>query len=164
VRETTPEVQRQLFEAFELQILYDKAERRIEISATVSEAIADAFEKQKALTRCTVRRASGSSATTSRREACCWRRHVPTPDLSERQVPEVMQFLDLSGVVSLDFLPCARGAKLGHPHGRLRLPDRLLATLTPSGIGGSFVWSRWRTGAASSTFLVFMVVAPIRER
>jgi hypothetical protein len=35
--------------AFELGILYDKAERRIEISATVSEAIANAFEKQKAL-------------------------------------------------------------------------------------------------------------------
>jgi hypothetical protein len=32
-----------------LQILYDKAERRIEITATVSEAVASAFEKQKAL-------------------------------------------------------------------------------------------------------------------
>jgi hypothetical protein len=48
-RYTEPEVQRQVFEAFELQILYDKAARRIEIAATVSEAVADAFEKQKAL-------------------------------------------------------------------------------------------------------------------
>ncbi len=36
-------------EAFELEIAYDKAERRIEISATTSEAVANAFEKQKAL-------------------------------------------------------------------------------------------------------------------
>ena len=49
LREAAPEVQRQVFEAFELQILYDKAERKIEISATVSEAIANAFQKQKAL-------------------------------------------------------------------------------------------------------------------
>jgi hypothetical protein len=38
-----------VFQAFELQILYDKAERRIEISATVSEAISNAFENKKAL-------------------------------------------------------------------------------------------------------------------
>jgi hypothetical protein len=49
LREASPAVQRQVFEAFELQILYDKAERRIEISATVSEAVASAFEKKKAL-------------------------------------------------------------------------------------------------------------------
>jgi hypothetical protein len=49
LREASPEVQRQVFEAFELQVLYDKAERRIEISATVSEAVANAFEKPKAL-------------------------------------------------------------------------------------------------------------------
>jgi hypothetical protein len=49
LREATPEVQRQVFEAFEVEILYDKAERKIEISATVSEAVAGAFEKQKAL-------------------------------------------------------------------------------------------------------------------
>jgi hypothetical protein len=46
---SSPEVQRQVFEAFELEILYDKAERRIEISATVSEAVAEAFNKQRAL-------------------------------------------------------------------------------------------------------------------
>jgi hypothetical protein len=34
-----------------LEILYDKAERRIEISATVSEAVAKAFEKKKALAK-----------------------------------------------------------------------------------------------------------------
>jgi hypothetical protein len=49
LRTASPEVQRQVFEAFELEILYDKAERRIEISATVSDAVANAFEKQKAL-------------------------------------------------------------------------------------------------------------------
>jgi hypothetical protein len=49
LREASPEVQRQVFEAFELEILYDKADRKIEISATVSEAVANAFEKQKAL-------------------------------------------------------------------------------------------------------------------
>jgi hypothetical protein len=51
LREAPPEVQRQVFQAFELQILYDKAERTIEISATVSKAVAAAFEKQKALPR-----------------------------------------------------------------------------------------------------------------
>jgi hypothetical protein len=49
LREAHPHVQRQVFEAFELQVLYDKAAGRIEISATVSEAVANAFEKQKAL-------------------------------------------------------------------------------------------------------------------
>lgn len=44
-----PRVQWQVFQVFELQILYDKAERQLKISATVSAAIADAFEKQKAL-------------------------------------------------------------------------------------------------------------------
>jgi hypothetical protein len=39
----------QVVQAFELQILYEKAERRIEISATLSEAVANAFEKKKAL-------------------------------------------------------------------------------------------------------------------
>jgi hypothetical protein len=45
----TPEVQQEIFEPFELQIAYDKIGRRIEISATVSEAVADAFENTKAL-------------------------------------------------------------------------------------------------------------------
>ena len=45
----SPEIQRQVFEAFELQITYDKVGRRIEISATVSATIADAFENAKAL-------------------------------------------------------------------------------------------------------------------
>jgi hypothetical protein len=49
LREASPEVQRQVFEAFELQILYDKAGRRIEIPATVSEAVVNAFENKKAL-------------------------------------------------------------------------------------------------------------------
>ena len=42
-------LKRQVFEAFCLQIRYDKVERRIEISATVSEAVAQAFEKTKDL-------------------------------------------------------------------------------------------------------------------
>jgi len=40
---------RQVFEAFDLQIAYDKPGRRVEVSATVSEAVADAFENAKAL-------------------------------------------------------------------------------------------------------------------
>jgi post-segregation antitoxin (ccd killing protein) len=47
--EACPEVQRQVFQAFDLQIAFDKAERGIEISATVSEALAEAFENAKAL-------------------------------------------------------------------------------------------------------------------
>ena len=47
--EAPPAIQRQVFEAFELQIAYDKAEGRIEVSATVSEAVADALENEKAL-------------------------------------------------------------------------------------------------------------------
>jgi DNA invertase Pin-like site-specific DNA recombinase len=42
-------LKRQVFEAFCLQIRYDKVERRIEISATVTEVIAKAFEKTKDL-------------------------------------------------------------------------------------------------------------------
>jgi ATP-dependent DNA ligase len=49
LREAPVSVKRQVFEAFELQIRYDRIERRIEISATVSEAIADALENAKAL-------------------------------------------------------------------------------------------------------------------
>jgi len=49
LEEASPEVQRQVFQAFDLQITYDKAARRVEISATVSEAVADAFENAKAL-------------------------------------------------------------------------------------------------------------------
>jgi hypothetical protein len=47
--EATPEVQRQVFQAFDLRIAYDKVGRRIEISASVSEAVANAFENAKAL-------------------------------------------------------------------------------------------------------------------
>jgi hypothetical protein len=47
--EAPPEIQRQVFQAFELEVLYDKADRKIVISATISEAVASAFEKQKAL-------------------------------------------------------------------------------------------------------------------
>jgi hypothetical protein len=47
--EATPEIQRQVFEAFDLQIAYDKSERGIEISATVSAAVAEASRTRKAL-------------------------------------------------------------------------------------------------------------------
>ena len=43
------ELKRQVFEAFQLGIVYDKVGRRIEISATVSEAVAKAFENTKGL-------------------------------------------------------------------------------------------------------------------
>ena len=44
LREAPAAVKRQVFESFDLQIAYDKAERRVELTATVSEAVADAFE------------------------------------------------------------------------------------------------------------------------
>ena len=44
-----PSAQRQVFDAFCLQITYDKPNRRIEISATITEAIADALENAKDL-------------------------------------------------------------------------------------------------------------------
>ena len=49
LREAPPEVKRQTFDAFDLRIEFDKARRRIEISATIAEGVADAFENTKAL-------------------------------------------------------------------------------------------------------------------
>ena len=49
--EAPPAIQRQVFEAFELQIAYDKPGGRLELTATVSEAVAEAFENTKALRR-----------------------------------------------------------------------------------------------------------------
>jgi site-specific DNA recombinase len=49
LRDAPSAVQRQVFEAFDLRIDYDKPGRRVEVSATVSEAVADAFENAKAL-------------------------------------------------------------------------------------------------------------------
>jgi hypothetical protein len=43
------ELKRQVFEAFCLQVVYDKVNRRIEISATITEAIADALENERDL-------------------------------------------------------------------------------------------------------------------
>jgi len=40
---------RQILEAFGVRIAYDKVERRIEISATISEAVAKALEKAEDL-------------------------------------------------------------------------------------------------------------------
>ena len=50
------ELKRQVFEAFHLKIDYDKVDRRIEISATVTEAVAQAFEKPKTSRRRSQRR------------------------------------------------------------------------------------------------------------
>jgi len=49
LRTAPPEVKRQTFDAFELRISFNKADRRIEISATVAQAVAEAFENTKAL-------------------------------------------------------------------------------------------------------------------
>jgi site-specific DNA recombinase len=49
LHEAPPELKRQVFEAFGLRIAYDKVERRIEISATISEAVAKALEKAEDL-------------------------------------------------------------------------------------------------------------------
>jgi hypothetical protein len=49
LREAPPAVKRQVFTSFDLQIAYDKVERRVELTASVFEAVADAFENAKAL-------------------------------------------------------------------------------------------------------------------
>ncbi|MBK5116812.1 MAG: hypothetical protein JJE23_07820 [Thermoleophilia bacterium] len=43
------QIKRQVFESFDLQIAYDKPERRVELSATVSEAVAEAFQNAETL-------------------------------------------------------------------------------------------------------------------
>ena len=43
LQQARPEVKRQVFDAFGLQVTYDKTMRRIEISATITEAIAEAL-------------------------------------------------------------------------------------------------------------------------
>ena len=43
------EIKRQVFDAFGLQITYDKLQRRIEISATISDTVAEALENAKSL-------------------------------------------------------------------------------------------------------------------
>ena len=57
LRTAATQIKRQVFGSFDLQIAYDKTEGRVEISATVSEAVAEAFENAKALL------AEGSSVT-----------------------------------------------------------------------------------------------------
>jgi uncharacterized iron-regulated protein len=47
LRDANSEIQRQVFQAFDLQITHDKAEGKVEISATVSESVASAFENAK---------------------------------------------------------------------------------------------------------------------
>ena len=49
LRTASPRIKRQVFESFDLQIVYDKTEGRVEISATVSEAIVEAFQNAKTL-------------------------------------------------------------------------------------------------------------------
>ena len=46
LRDAPAEIKRQVFASFDLQIAYDKAEHRVELTATVSEAVADAFENK----------------------------------------------------------------------------------------------------------------------
>ena len=49
LREAPPALKRQVFEAFCLRIAYDKVGRRIEVSATISEAVAEALENERDL-------------------------------------------------------------------------------------------------------------------
>jgi len=49
LRDAPRELKRRIFEAFCLQITFDKPNRRIEISATISEAVADALQNAKDL-------------------------------------------------------------------------------------------------------------------
>ena len=48
-RDAPYELKRQTLEAFDVQIAYDKTARRIEISATISEAVAQALENAEDL-------------------------------------------------------------------------------------------------------------------
>ncbi len=43
------QIKRQVFESFDVQIVYDERESRVEITATVSEAAAGALQNSKAL-------------------------------------------------------------------------------------------------------------------
>ena len=49
LRTASVQIKRQVFESFDLQIAYDKQESRVEISATVSEAVGDAFQNAETL-------------------------------------------------------------------------------------------------------------------
>ena len=51
LRKASPQIKRQVFEAFDLQIAFDRTEGRVEISATVSEAIAESFNTKDLLAR-----------------------------------------------------------------------------------------------------------------
>ncbi len=48
-RDATPEIQRQTLDAFDIQVLVDKPNGRIEISATISDQVAAALENEKTL-------------------------------------------------------------------------------------------------------------------
>jgi DNA invertase Pin-like site-specific DNA recombinase len=49
LRDAPPALKRQVFEAFGLKVAYDKIEHRIEISATITEAVAQALQKAEDL-------------------------------------------------------------------------------------------------------------------
>ena len=51
IPEASPQIKRQVFQAFDLQIAFDKREGRLEISATVSEAVAQSFNTTDLLAR-----------------------------------------------------------------------------------------------------------------
>ena len=49
LRTASPQIKRQAFKAFDLQISYDKREGRVEISATVSGEVAKALDNSEAV-------------------------------------------------------------------------------------------------------------------
>jgi hypothetical protein len=49
LRTASPQIKRQVFASFDLQLAYDKAEGRVEIKATISETVAEALENAKTL-------------------------------------------------------------------------------------------------------------------
>ena len=51
LRTASPQIKRQVFQAFDLQIAFDKTAGRVEISATVSEAVAESFNTKDLLAR-----------------------------------------------------------------------------------------------------------------
>jgi hypothetical protein len=49
LRRATPEIKRALFDAFELIVVYDKTRRRVQISATITEAVAQTLQNAEDL-------------------------------------------------------------------------------------------------------------------
>jgi hypothetical protein len=52
LRDAPTDTKRLVYDAFDLRIVFDKAERRVQISATVTETVADLLERPADLALC----------------------------------------------------------------------------------------------------------------